>query len=267
MPDNNIAFSGSVPENYERYLGPYFFEPYAREVATRIHGKPAQVLEIAAGTGRVTAHLRQTIPASARLVATDLNPDMITIAKRLVPSDQIEWQTANAQELPFGDECFDLVVCQFGLMFVPDKPKALSEAFRVLKPGGQFLLSTWDRQEYNRATYVAEQVVHRHFPSDPPMFFRVPFSLHDPDQLLSLLETAGFNNIQIDNVSLPGVSASAHDAATGMIEGSPMYGAIQQRDAELIPLIKEELVAALSGEFGEAPMTSPQRAWLISAEK
>src|SRR6188768_2609617 len=132
-------FSGDIATHYDHFLGPLFFEPYAIEVAKRIDPVGVSiVLEIAAGTGRVTRHIRERIHPSAKLIASDISKDMLAVAKKKLSHIDIDWQNIDAQQLPFSDNSIDLVVCCFGYMFVPDKPKAFAEVYRVLKPGGQF---------------------------------------------------------------------------------------------------------------------------------
>ena len=248
-------------------MGPCVFEPYALDLVARAAtGKPRSMLEIACGTGRVTRHLQQTFP-EARLTATDINADMLTIARQNLPGTTITFRTADAQALPFDDNSFDLVICQFGLMFVPDKPTALSEAFRVLRPGGRILFNTWDRLENNPAFHMADKVVATYFPVDPPGFFHLPFSLYDPDQLEKWTQEAGFKNTSIAGVRKSGHSPSAADMATGMLEGSPMFTSLNELAPGMLPVIKEDLAKALSKEFGEAPMIFMQQAWVIDAEK
>lgn len=262
------AFTGSVPENYERYLGPYLFEPYAKDLLARVSPNAVgSVLETACGTGRVTGQLRKALSSEVRLIATDLNADMITIAKKIITDENIEWLTADAQSLPFDDNSFDLLVCQFGLMFVPDKAKALSEAFRVLRPGGRIILNTWDKLEENPAFYTADQIVQKYFPKDPPMFFHIPFSMHDEKELQLLFANAGFRNIRTDLVAKKGTTPSAADTATGILEGTPIYPAIQERDPTLLPKIRKDLETQLTKHFGDTPMVSPLQAWIVTAEK
>src|SRR5262245_41278862 len=138
MTNSNIAFVGSIPENYDRYMGPLMFEPYAIDLVDRLSvPENATVLEVACGTGIVTRRLRNCLPDSVRLVATDLNPDMIAYAQnQSSTTDAIKWQQADALNLPFDTDSFDAVVCQFGLMFFPDKEAGAREAWRVLRPGG-----------------------------------------------------------------------------------------------------------------------------------
>jgi len=262
------AFIGTVPEKYERYLGPYVFEPYAKDLVSRIHpGKVKTVLEIACGTGRVTGHLRKTLLPDTRLVATDLNADMLAIAQKKIPDQTIEWRVADVQDLPFDEHSFDLVICQFGLMFVPDKPRALAEIRRVLKPGGHLLLNTWDTLEHNPAFFVADKIVAKYFPADPPRFFHIPFSLHDKKELAALHEDAGFRDISVSLVSIDGTNASAGDIAAGMLEGTPVYPAIMNRNPALLPAIKKEVTIELARLFGESPMVSPLQAWVVEAHR
>jgi len=144
---SHASFSGSVPENYNRLLGPVLFEPYARDLVARLDRRDGvRVLEVACGTGIVTRRLREELPPAARLVATDLNEPMLDEARRNVPLDGITWQQADAQELPFPDDAFDAYVCQFGLMFLPDKVRGFDEARRVVTPA-----ASWSRTSGSRA--------------------------------------------------------------------------------------------------------------------
>src|SRR6516225_7358615 len=162
---SDTSLEGAVPENYDRYLGPLLFEPFAEDLAKRIAGKNFKnVLELACGTGRLTRHLRKVLPPNAKLLATDLHADMIRTASDQMPNENIAWQTADAQRLSFGNGAFDLVVCQFGLMFMPDRMKVLSEVHRVLVPGGKFIFNTWDKIENNGAIYVGNQIICSYFP-------------------------------------------------------------------------------------------------------
>jgi len=267
MPTTPLAYSGFISENYDRYLGPYIFDPYARhlvEYAASGMPQPETILEIACGTGRVTRHLQKTFP-NARIIATDISNDMLTIARQLTTGTNIDWQIADAQELPFDDHSFDLVIFQFGLMFVPDKQKALAETHRVLAPGGRLLLGTWDTLENNPAFDLADKVVKKYFPIDPPRFFHAPFSLHDDDQLITWAKDAGFTNVHASLVQLTAFSPSAADTAAGMLEGTLMYATLNELAPGQLPIIKEDLTKALAQKFGEAPLVSPTGAWVVEA--
>ena len=267
MPPNT-ATAGSVPENYDRYLGPLLFEPYAEDIANKIRGKKYKnVLELACGTGRVTRHLRRVLPPDTKLVATDSHADMLKVASESMPNENINWQTADAQELMFADESFDLVICQFGLMFVTDKMKAMSEAFRVLKRGGIFIFNTWDKIENNEVIYLGNQIICSYFPEKPPSFYRVPFSLCQPDQLETWLVAAGFRNIKVEGVEKEGTSPSAKEAAIGMVEGNPIYGLIIEKDPKLVVVIRTAVEQKIAAAFGSHPLKSPLKAWVVEATK
>ncbi|MBI1951348.1 MAG: methyltransferase domain-containing protein [Acidobacteria bacterium] len=267
MTDSNAVFAGSIPENYDRHLGPVLFEPYARDLARRVPAaEGARVLEVACGTGIVTRHLRERLPAASRLVASDLNPPMIDYARRKLQETRgIEWHPADACVLPFPDESFDALVCQFGLMFVPDKPAALREAQRVLSDGGAILLNVWDSLDRNAFAKAAHETIASFFPDDPPTFYQVPFSLHRTDTLEDLLAGAGFSDIRIDPVSLQGESPSARDLATGLVEGNPVGNTIRERGTASVADVVKAVAEALAREFGDRPVRIPLHAFDVTA--
>ena len=267
MSTPDFSFSGNIPAIYDRYLGPYIFEPYAIDIAGRIKTPVKDVLEIAAGTGRVTRHIADRIGTNSRLIATDLNPDMLAIARERVSAANIEWLTANAQELPFPDNSFDCVICQFGFMFLPERQKGFDEAFRVLKPGGQFLFNTWDKVENNITAWIARQTVTNFFTDNPPAFYKVPFSMHDPEELKAHVEAAGFKTNSINRITLNGKSPSAMDIATGFIEGNPVITEIIKEDPSQVVTIKAQIVAQIHEQVGGDPVRSELNARVGEAYK
>src|SRR5581483_10033812 len=172
LMSGDAAFVGNIPQHYDQGLGPMIFVDYAADLARRAAaGQPARVLETAAGTGIVTRRLRDVLPAGTRLTATDLNPPMLEIARtKFRPGEQVEFQPADATALPFADSSFDAVVCQFGVMFYPDKEKSYREVYRVLAPGGRYLFNVWDSHSHNPFGQIAHDTVGRFFPVDPPQF-------------------------------------------------------------------------------------------------
>ena len=267
MPEPNAAFIGSIPENYDRYLGPILFEPYASDLVPRLDvSEDASVLELACGTGIVTRRLFDRLGPNAKLVATDLNDAMLNYAAQKFGSDEdVEWKRADATELPFADRSFDAAVCQFGLMFFPDKEKAVRETFRVLKPGGTFLFNVWDAIEQNDLPHTAHEVVARFFADNPPDFYQVPFSFHDPEEIRSLLSAAGFNHIQLTLLPLTAIAASARDVAQGLVHGNPIITAIKERDESMIPEIEAALATAIAAKYGGAPVRAKMQALVCSA--
>ena len=236
--DINVVFEGSIPENYDRYLGPVLFEPFADDIAARLkEAQPGNVLELACGSGILTRRLRDTL-SKTRLVATDLNPGMIAYAQRkFLPSENIEWREVDAAALPFSDGSFDAVVCQFGLMFVPEKELAMREAYRVLREGGVFLFNVWDSMEHNRFDQIAHKTIGSFFDVDPPTFYDIPFSFYDPALIRDLLERAGFKSIEKSRVSFPCRSKSAAKFAIGLVRGNPTSTTIEQRGVDIDAVI------------------------------
>jgi SAM-dependent methyltransferase len=268
----DARFVDSVPELYDRYLGPFLFTPLAADLAQRAilpEGRAARVLELAAGTGRLTEQLGAWLPAGSTIVATDLNAPMLEIAKRRVSGADgraVEWHApVDAQALPFGGGEFDAVVCQLGIMFFPDKPRAAREALRVLRPGGHWLLNVMGAVDENPMGRVVTEVVARLFP-DPPPFFRVPFSFPDPTALMSLADDAGFEDVDVSVVDRIAEAPSAHDAAYGFVFGNPGAQAVRDRGGD--PAVVVRAVAeALVSEYGDHPLRIPLRARVLSACK
>lgn len=267
MPDRHTEFTGSIPENYDAFLGPMFFEPYASDIAKRLKVPDrGSVLELACGTGILTRKLQEALPSTARLVATDLNDPMIDFAARkFKKSKRLEWKQVDATTLPFEDESFDVVVCQFGLMFVPDKVTAIRETYRILKRGGRFVFSVWDAIERNDFAYLAHRTITSFFENDPPMFYEVPFSFHDPKAIRPLCEATGFRKVKVTPLELPCVSSSAADAAKGLVQGNPVAVAINERNSSLVAKITGAVAQALAARFGDRLPRGKMRALIWEA--
>jgi ubiquinone/menaquinone biosynthesis C-methylase UbiE len=266
MAEADARFQGSIPAMYDRHLGPVIFEPYARDLARRVDVQAGQsVLETACGTGIVTRRLRERMPAGARLVATDLNQPMIDYARgSLGDPAGVEWQAADAMDLKFPAGTFDAVVMQFGLMFVPDKARAVGEARRMLAPGGLLALNVWDRLERNPFARIAHETIRARFPEDPPQFYKVPFGYADPEELRRELVAHGFGSVSVEHVQLELRAKSAEDFAIGLVEGNPVRIAIEERGGALPPMI-DAIAAALAKECGAEPLVSTMQAWVATA--
>lgn len=227
---DDYVFKHSTPDLYDQFMVPLLFEPYARVVARRVAQlQPRSILETAAGTGVVTEMLAEKLPG-ARIVATDINPALVPFAAAKFTGGNVSVQQANAQELPFEDASFEAVVCQFGVMFFPDKVRANREARRVLTPNGNYLLVTFDRLAHNPVPAAADQAIERLFPDDPPRYMeRGPFSYSDPEAIEADLRAGGFTQVKVDTVLLK-TRVSARGAAVGMVLGSPFRAEIERRD-------------------------------------
>jgi SAM-dependent methyltransferase len=269
VAEQNAAFVASIPVNYDRYLGPLFFRGYADEMAALLDVRPGmRVLETACGTGLVTERLVARLAGDGHLVATDLNEPMLAhAATKGLPGDHLEWRQADATKLPFADGSFDAIVCQFGMMFFPDKALGMHEAFRVLKPGGRLHISVWDRLADNPVPRITHETVATFFPKDPPGFYTVPFSLHDPTVVGGLLAGAGFDEVRWERLDKTGVSPSAADATLGLIDGSPIYLAIVEQRPDALPDIRAGVAKNLASTLGDRPLRAPLRAVFHSARR
>jgi SAM-dependent methyltransferase len=224
------------------------------------------VLELACGTGIVTRRLREALPASATLVATDLNDPMVEYARVAVPDPNIVWQQADAQALPFEEGSFDVVVCQFGFMFLPDKVRGFREARRVLRPGGVLLGNVWHSRDENPWARSVHTTVAELFPSDPPRFLETPYGYSDSERLRADLAEAGWDEVQFDAVRLEGLADSALDVATGIAKGSPLSYELAERGADPETVL-EELARRLASVGGDRPFRAELAATVITAAR
>ena len=265
MSDTDRAFVGSIPDIYDTYMGPLMFEVFAVDLARRFAGFDGSLLETAAGTGRVTRALARTIGPGARIVATDLNEPMIARGAEAVRDRAVTWQQADAQQLPFDDASFDAVVCQFGVMFYPDKAAGHSQARRVLRSGGRYVFSVWDNLAANDVTRVAQEAMKTIFPDDTPDFMaRVPFGYHDRDRIRSDLGPAAFASIEIETVTLPTTAPSASDAAIALCMGTPLRAEIERRPGTLDDAVAA-VTEALATEFGTGAIAGRGQAIVTTA--
>jgi len=261
MQDQELRFTGSVPAQYEALMVPLLFRPYAEELAQRARAfEPSRILETAAGTGALTRALAAALP-TAEVVATDLNQPMLDVNAQQVASDRVRFVQADAQELPFDAGSFDLVVCQFGAMFFPDRVRGHGEARRVLGDGGHYLLAIWDILERNPLTAATQQVLIDAFPDNPPLFMREgPFGYADISRIESDLHAAGFGSVEIETVELRSRCQSAHQAAMALCYGTPMGTELGEREPgsveRVFPLVEEALREFEGPDGIDAPMSA-----------
>jgi len=267
MTKVDAVFSGSIPSIYDRYLGPLIFEPYAADLADRLSALDAErVLETAAGTGIVTRALLRSLSASVSVVASDLNQPMLDHAAERVSSTRVSWQKADAQALPFPDGAFDAVVCQFGVMFFPDKQKAYREARRVLKPGGHFIFNVWDSIEHNEFADLVTSAVAEMFADDPPLFLaRTPHGYHDKQAVVAEVRSAGFGNVAAETLTRRSVAPSCRDPAIGFCQGTPLRNEIEARDANRLVEATDAAAGKISARFGNGPVDGMMQAHVITA--
>jgi SAM-dependent methyltransferase len=267
---SDLVFSGSIPDLYESYLVPLIFQPYADDLADRlVERQPSSVLELAAGTGVVTRALAGRLPESVSITATDLNQPMIDRAALIGTSRPVEWRQADAVNPPFDDESFDAIVCQFGVMFFPDRRRAYTEMHRMLRPGGAAFFNAWDRLEHNEFADVVIQALATVFTDDPPRFLaRIPYGYHDVDVIRADVLAAGFDSTTtIDTVSARSRAATCAIPATGFCQGTPLRSEIEARDPGGLAAATAVAAAAIGERFGQTNIESGIRAHVITAIK
>jgi SAM-dependent methyltransferase len=262
-------FVGSIPQHYDAGLGPVIFVDYAADIARRVAArKPERVLETAAGTGIVTRRLRDALPLGVALTATDLNAPMLEIARaKFGSAEPVEFGPADATALPFADGSFDAVVCQFGLMFFPDKDRSHREVHRVLVPGGHYVFNVWDSSRYNPFARIAHEVVERFFPADPPQFYKVPLSCANIDPIKESMIDAGFTDIMASVVRLEKEIPDIEAFARGMVYGNPLVDQIRSRGGVDPEQVFDAIVQDLRLAFGSDPGRMPLQAIVFSAGK
>lgn len=257
---------GSIPENYERHLVPLLFADFADELAGRVKVPDgAAVLELACGTGVLTRALMTELPADAHLTVTDLAEPMVGMAKALSGQrPETEFRQADATDLPFDDDSFDLVICQFSLMLLPDPLEGMAEAARVLRPGGEFVFNVWDRLDRNGFSKAVHDAMGELFPEDPPRFLDAPYAYHDLSHIVEDLEEAGFTCIRIEVQPRMSWASGPEQVAAGLVAGSPLANQVLERSGSLDDAIAAA-ERAVRREFGSGLIGAPMQALEFSA--
>src|SRR3954471_11442553 len=268
MSADDKIFAGSIPENYDRYMVPLIFESYAHDIARRAAAlSPKAVLETASGSGVVTRALAPGLPPDASYIVTDLNQPMLDYAATRQKQDsRIAWRKADAQSLPFEHAAFDLVCCQFGVMFFPDRPSAYREARRVLRPDGAFLFSAWDRIEENVFADDVTNALAEFFPDDPPRFMaRTPHGYHDLALIRSDLAKAGFSNVTIETRAEQSRAPSPRYVAVAYCQGTPLRNEIEARGPDKLEAATDHAAAAMANKHGSGDVSAKIQAHVILA--
>jgi len=268
MTDNSTdrAFGGSIPLLYETNLVPLIFEPYARDLARTLAARPlSNVLEVAAGTGVVTRALDALLPDHVAMTATDLNQSMLDQAATRSFDHDVKWQQADAMQLPFGDASFDAVVCQFGVMFFPERSKAYSEMLRVLRPGGRLVFNVWDRIEENEFAQAVSRALEQVFPADPPRFLeRTPHGYHDHGLIARDLSQAGFSAVpEFRTMAARSRAASAQIAAIAYCQGTPLRNEIEARDSSRLIEATDRAAQEIARRFGSGEVDGKIQAHIV----
>ena len=268
MFETDKVFAGSIPENYDRYMVPLIFEPFAADFVQRaVSLSPSAVLETAAGTGVVTRALAPKLSPRASYIVSDLNQPMLDYAAaRQAPDSRIKWRQADALALPFEHAAFDLVCCQFGAMFFPDRSSAYREAKRVLKPGGHFLFSVWDRIEENVFADDVTNALAEIFPNDPPRFLaRTPHGYHDTALIRREMKDAGFSRVVIETRAEQSRASSPRIPAVAYCQGTLLRNEIEARDAGKLEAATDYVTSVIANKHGTGEVAAKIQAHVIVA--
>ncbi len=264
------VFAGSIPKFYDTYLVPLLFEPYAADLVNRLASRSlSRVLEVAAGTGVVTRALASVLPERVSIVATDLNQPMLDQASALGTTRPVEWRQADAMQLPFHDGTFDAVVCQFGVMFFPDKTRALSEARRVLRPRGVLVFNVWDRLEENEFADTVTAALASVFPEDPPRFLaRTPHGYHERSRIEQDLVSSGFSAPpEIVTLAARSRATSPRDPAIAFCQGTPLRNEIEAHGASRLGEATDLAADAIGRRFGRGEVDGKMQAHVVTIER
>ncbi len=266
MPSSDALFVGSIPDLYDRILVPLIFQHYAEDMSLRVAAlAPSRVLETAAGTGVVTRELSRVLPVGVEMVATDLNQQMLDRAAVVGTDRPVRWQQADAMALPFDDSSFDAVICQFGVMFFPDKAKAFAEARRVLRPGGAFVFNVWDGLADNDFARLVDETLATVFPQDPPDFIgHIPHGYHDRVTIAADLMSAGFTAApSFDTVVHSSRAVTPLEAATAVCQATPVRNMIESHPGATLAEATAACAAAITEHFGDGPVEGKIQAQVV----
>jgi ubiquinone/menaquinone biosynthesis C-methylase UbiE len=268
MAASDKVFAGSIPKIYDEYLVPLIFADFAEDMARRVAAlAPSVLLETAAGTGVVTRAVAARLPVDARYVVTDLNQPMLAVAAQRQGEDpRLSWQQADALALPFADAEFDVVCCQFGVMFFPDRAKGYQEARRVLKPGGAFVYNVWDRIEDNVFANEVTMALGQMFPDDPPRFMaRTPHGYHDEAIIKAELRQAGFSNVTIEKRTMLSRAPTPNHPAIAYCQGTPLRNEIEARGEGKLAAATEYAAKAIAARHGSGEVAAKIQGLVILA--
>jgi ubiquinone/menaquinone biosynthesis C-methylase UbiE len=266
-PPSDSSFTDDVARFYESTLVPLIFEPYAADLASRTRAlEPGRVLEVACGTGVVTRALAAALPQTCEIVATDLNQAMVAHAESIGTVRPVTWRPADVMTLPYEDESFDVVVCQFGVMFFPDRVCAYREIRRVLRPRGTFLFNVWNGIEKNAFANTITDALSSLYPADPPVFLaRTPHGHGSPAEIEADARAAGFKKchlVQLDNVS---AAETADVPAIAYCQGTPLRNEIEAREPAGLQAATMVATEAIRARYGDGPIEGRISAVVVTA--
>ena len=266
-PASDTSFTNDVARFYESTLVPLIFEPYADDLAARAQALgPNSVLEVACGTGVVTRALAAVLPSACAIFATDLNDAMVAHGELMGTTRPVTWRQADVMALPYPDKSFDLVVCQFGVMFFPNRVAAYQEIRRVLRPAGTLLFNIWNGIENNEFADVITDAVSTLYPGDPPVFLtRTPYGHGSPIEIEDDLRAAGFKECRFSQRDDISAAAAPDLPAIAYCQGTPLRNEIEAREPGGLERATAAATEALRARYGDGPIEGRISAVVVAA--
>jgi SAM-dependent methyltransferase len=264
MP-SNPPIVGTPAEIYEQHMVPAIFARWAPDLVEAAGVQPGgRALDVACGTGVVTRILAERVGPAGTVVGLDINPGMLAVARVVAPLPNIEWLEGSAVSMALPDATFDYVLCEQGLQFFPDKPAALAEMRRVLKPGGRLALSCWCVIETMPAYLALEQALARRI--GPEQAALPPFSLGDADTLRSLVTRTGFREVRLHIDTKMIRFQSAEHMVRALVGGAPaMLGALTAQGEGVLDAIVAEVEAATRAYVDDEGWAIPAVSHIVTA--
>jgi ubiquinone/menaquinone biosynthesis C-methylase UbiE len=253
--------AGSGPDSYEKYQVPSVFEPLARMLLQRVTIRPGQhVLDVACGTGVLARKAAPILGPSGFMMCVDLNAKMLEIAHRCAPDGgaRLEWKQGDATSLPCADAAFDVVLCQQGLQFFPDKTGALREMHRVLKPGGQVGVSVWSIVEHSPCSLAIAEALRRHVGAEVAQRYLAPFSFGDSAELYASMNHAQFRQVKVETAVIMRRLLPPMESIPGLLASTPVGPEIAALAQGIRDLIVDEVATAMSRYRDDDGLTVPQ---------
>lgn len=261
------AYSGDPPTHYERFFVPAIGAPVGEDlIRLAALGPGERVLDVACGTGIVARLASQQVGDTGTVAGLDVNPGMLAVARSATPPGaSIEWYEASAEAMPLQDASFDVVLCQMGLQFVPDKHAALREMWRVLVPGGRLLLNLPGPTP--QLFSIMGEALGRHVGGEAAGFVNHVFSLHDTAEIQNLVSGAGFQGVSVQSDTKPLRLPAPEEFLWQYVYSTPLAGAVSQLEDERRSLLERDIVCRWQEFVEEGALALQVRMVVATARK
>jgi ubiquinone/menaquinone biosynthesis C-methylase UbiE len=263
---NRYNLTGRAAEMYERNMVSAIFAPFAQALLEIADIQPGEtVLDVACGTGIVARLAAPKAAPGGRVVGLDFNAEMLDVARTVARDADIRWVEGSASAMPLADREFDVVLCQHGLQYFPDRPASLRDMRRVARDHGRLVLSVWRPIRFNRGHATFADVLQRRVGEAAAATRRAPFALSDADEVRALIEQAGFRGATMTLVVRVVRFASAEAMVRLMMAGTPLAAAMADTDRGVLQRVIDEVTSGLSDYVDDRGLAIPMESWIAAA--